>query len=187
MLDYIDFCKLTDSPSYERVKGFRMANGYYYHMGHGWARLEHGGRIRVGFDDFLVRFFASMQTLELPMLGATLKQHQMGWRLGGDDHKATVLSSVTGTVFSFNHRTQQHPEITREDPYHEGRAFILEPDPPKMNLRELYFGKESFQWMEQECKRPLSLIGSEDEQMAAKGGKPSTTFSVISRKSDGIG
>jgi len=124
MLDEEDLGELIAPPSYQLASGYRIADGYYYHMGHSWARFEHGGRIKVGFDDFLVKLFGAM-----------------------------------------------HPEIKHEDPYHEGWLYILEPDMPKKNLRGLYYGKESIQWIDQESQNLLKLLGPEYEQLAPTGGE----------------
>ena len=170
MLDDSDVAQLSSPPSYRIASGFRIADGYYYHMGHSWARFGHGGRIRVGFDDFLVKVFGAPEDLALPPLGATLKQDDMAWTFGRNGNKATVLSPVTGTVLAVNSKAQEHPEITHHDPYQEGWLFILEPEMPKRNLKRLYFGEESFRWMEQESKELMSLMGEEYEQLAATGG-----------------
>lgn len=172
MLDDIEFGQLTEVPSYKVVSGYRMANGYYYHVGHNWARFEHGGRVRIGIDDFMGKVFGLAQTLELPPLGATLKQDQVAWTLGRNDHKAAVLSPVTGTVLAVNYKAQDHPEITHEDPYQEGWLFVLEPNAPKKNLKGLYFGEESFKWIEQENLTLMNLMGPQYERLAATGGEP---------------
>jgi glycine cleavage system H lipoate-binding protein len=148
-----------------------MAEGYYYHMGHCWARFEHGGLIRVGFDDFLVKTFGVAQELNLPPLGATLKQNKVGWSFGRDGNKAAVLSPVSGTLLSTNYKAIEHPEITNQDPYQSGWLFILEPKFPKSNLRKLYDGKESFQWIEKESQKLMGLIAPKYEKMAATGGE----------------
>jgi glycine cleavage system H lipoate-binding protein len=171
MLDDIDLSLLGAEPHCQVISGYRMADDYYYHMGHTWGRFEHGGRIRVGFDDFLVKVFGAMNDLVLPPLGATLKQDEAGWSFGRNGHRAAILSPVSGTVLAVNHKAREHPEITNHDPYREGWLFILEPEIPKRNLRRLYFGEESFQWIEQENQKLMSLMGSEYEQLAATGGE----------------
>ncbi|MBL7175053.1 MAG: glycine cleavage system protein H [Desulfobacteraceae bacterium] len=171
MLDEEDFVRLTEAPGYKLVSGYRMADGYYYHLGHSWVRFEHGGRIRVGFDDFLVKLFGTIEELNLPPLGATVKQDQVGWTFGRNDHKAAVLSPVTGTVLATNHRTQEQPAITNHDPYQAGWLFILEPELPKRNLKRLYFEKESFQWMEQEVQTLMTLMGPDNENLVSTGGE----------------
>ena len=171
MLDEQDIGELIAPPSYDLASGYRLASGYYYHMGHSWARFEHGGRIKIGFDDFLVKLFGAMNSITLPPLGATLKKDQVGLTFGRDEQKAAALSPVTGTVLAVNHMAREHPEITHEDPYHEGWLYILEPDMPKKNLKGLYYGKESIHWMDQESQNLLKLLGPEYEQLAATGGE----------------
>ena len=108
----------------------------------------------------------SIQSLILPPLGEILEQNQVGWTFGRDKHKAGVLAPVTGVVLAVNHKTQEHPEITHEDPYHAGWLFILEPDMPKKSLRGLYFGEESIKWMEME---------GQNEPSSDHGGKGTLT------------
>jgi hypothetical protein len=75
-----------------------------------------------------------------------------------------------------NHKAREHPEITHHDPYQNGWLFIIEPDFPKRNLKRLYFGDESLQWMEQETQKLMGLMGPEYEQLVATGGEPIDDF-----------
>jgi glycine cleavage system H lipoate-binding protein len=166
----MDLAMDIGKPAYTLASGFSLADGYYYHLGHSWARFEHGGRVRVGFDDFLVKVFGAAEAVTLPPLGEKVRQSKPGWTFLRDDHQAAVLSPVTGTVLAVNHKAAAHPEITREDPYQEGWLFIVEPDMPKRNLKGLYFGNECFSWMEKEGQRLMHLMGPEYESLAATGG-----------------
>jgi glycine cleavage system H lipoate-binding protein len=172
MMDEIGIAELGEPPSYASASGYKMAKGYYYHQGHCWVRFDHGGRVRVGFDDFMVRLFGRLQSLTLPPLGSELKKNQEGITFGRDDHKAASLSPVTGTVLAVNQNVREHPEMIHEDPFHKGWLYILEPNMPKRNLKGLYYGKESIQWMEQESRKLLNLVGPEYEQLAATGAQP---------------
>jgi glycine cleavage system H lipoate-binding protein len=172
MLDEMELSQPLAIPSYAVASGYRLAQEYYYHMGHCWARFEHGGRVRVGFDDFLTKVFGSPAQIRLPSLGAKVTQNQMGWTFARDGHKAASLSPVTGTVLAVNQRVQATPGISHADPYHEGWLLIVEPHMPKRDLRGLYFGEESFRWMEHEVKTLMGLMGTEYEQLSATGGAP---------------
>lgn len=172
MLDEMDLAELSDPPGYDLASGYRLAKGYYYHMGHAWARFEHGGRIRAGFDDFMVRLFGAFTHICLPPLGASLKKDQVCLTVGRDDQRAAVLSPITGTVLAVNHKVREHPEITHEDPFHQGWLFILEPDMPKKNLKGLFYGRKTIQWTDQESQKLLKLMGPEYENLAATGGEP---------------
>ena len=172
VLDELDLGKGAVTPNYRIASGYRMAEGYYYHMGHTWACFEHGGRVRVGLDDFLVRVFGVPHTLSLPPLGAHLKQEEAGWTFGRDEeHEAAVLSPVTGTVLAVNRNLEEQPEITHHAPYESGWLCVIEPDLPKRNLKRLYFGEESFRWMEHETEALGRLLGPEYESLAATGGR----------------
>ena len=172
MMDDIDLVLLGDSPGYHLASGYKMAAGYYYHRGHCWVRFDHGGRVRIGLDDFVIKLFGTFQLLPPPSLGDTLKKDQTGIAIGRNNRKAAFLSPVTGTIVAVNQKAFDHPETLHEDPYHEGWLCILAPDMPKKNLKGLYFGKDSMQWMEQESRKLLDLMGPEYERLAATGAEP---------------
>jgi len=171
MLDEMDLAQTLEALHYKRISGYRMAEGYYYHMGHTWARFEHGGSVRIGFDEFLVKLFGAMKALTLPPPGANLKQHEVGWAFRRNGHEAAVLSPVTGTVLATNHKAMDHPDIANMDPYQAGWLLMVEPRLPKGNLKGLYFGSESYKWMEMENQNLMSLLGPEYGQLAATGGE----------------
>jgi len=172
MLDEVDMVRNLESPRYVSASGYKMAAGYYYHMGHSWSCFEHGGRVRVGWDDFLMKVFGTVKTINLPPLGEKIQQNKVGWSFTKNGHEAAILSPVTGTILAVNHRAVDHPEILQADPYHTGWLFIIEPVMPKRNLKSLYYGDESIQWMEKESQRLLELMGPEYKDLAATGARP---------------
>ena len=172
MMDEMDTAELGEPPGYAFASGYKMAEGYYYHPGHCWVRFEHGGRIRIGFDDFMVKLFGESQFLALPPIGATLEKNQIGLFFGRDENKAGAQSPVTGTVLKLNQKVHDNPKIFHEDPYHKGWLCVLEPDMPKKNLKGLYYGMESMQWIEQEARKLMNLMGLGYERLAATGAQP---------------
>ena len=151
-LDDVDFVQEISPPNYQLASGYKMAEGYYYHMGHSWTRFDHGGRVRIGFDDFLVKVFGLAESLDASAVGCKAKTEPGGTgNLVGKIMKRLSWRRCPGTVLAVNHKALEHPDIIHEDPYNEGWLCILEPDMPKRNLKGLYFGKESSQWMEQEA------------------------------------
>ncbi len=172
MLDEADLATAGGRPDYESAAGYKMAKGYYYHHGHGWLRFEHGGRVRLGFDDFLVKLFGPASSVELPQLGDKLVQGRVGWAFGRCHLEAAVLAPVSGTVLAVNRNAVEHPEIVHQDPYHQGWLLMVEPESPKRNLRGLYFGQESRRWIEQEGQRLLAMVGDQYAGLSATGGEP---------------
>ncbi len=171
ILDEMDLGLDPDAPGLRPVAGVQMADGYYYHLGHSWARFEHSGRVRVGCDDFAARVFGDLRPAELPPLGERLVQGEVGWSLARDTDHAAFLAPVTGRVLAVNHRLWDHPEIMRQAPYHHGWLFILEPDAPRRNLKALYFGREAVRWMDTEQRRLLALVDPGYDRLAATGGQ----------------
>jgi glycine cleavage system H lipoate-binding protein len=172
MLDEIDLHHLTRRPRVVLAAGYRLAEGCYYHLGHGWLRFEHGGRVRVGLDDFAASVFGAFDTLALPPLAAKVEQDRIGWSFRRNRHEAAVLAPVSGTVLAVNQGVLAHPEIVHEDPYHSGWLMVLEPETPRKELKTLYFGDESRRWLELEAQTLLGLMGPEYERLAATGGRP---------------
>ena len=176
MLDEQDLMRITEAPHYRLASGYKVADGHYYHMGHSWARIEHGGYVRVGIDDFLVRLFGKFQKMALPPLGAKLKQDQIGWVFHRDEHAAGVLSPVAGKVLAVNQKAHEHPELAHEDPYKEGWLLVVEPTALKKSLRQLYYGEDGIRWIEKESQELMRLMGPEYEKLAATGGEPINDF-----------
>ena len=172
MMDEYDMDEFSETPGYLNVSGYHVADGYYCHAGHGWARFEHGGRVRVGLDDFSCRLFGTPDAVELPPPGAGIKQNEVAWSISREGHRAAVLSPVTGRVLARNHRVIEHPGIASEDPYKQGWLLIVEPDRPRQNLKGLFFGEENVKWLEQEISALMGLLGPEYQKLAATGAEP---------------
>ncbi len=172
MLDDEDMAFIEEKAACVKSSGYLLADEYYYHKGHTWVRFEHGGRIKVGFDDFMVKLFGSPSNISLPHLGAKLKKDHAGVTFSRLDNVATACSPVTGTVLAINNKVQEHPEIVHEDPYNEGWLYMIEPKMPKMNLRGLFYGKDSLEWTDKESQKLLRLMGPEYQNLAAAGGDP---------------
>ena len=172
MLDDVDLVKEPDAPTYRYINGYRMADGTYYHMGHNWLRFEHGGRVRVGLDDFALRLFGPPEILELPPLGEKLQQNVVGWTCGRGGHRAALLSPASGTVLAVNQNARAHPDMVHLDPYRLGWLLILEPTSPKRDLRGLYYAEESDRWIEKEVQVLLQMVGPDYQNMVATGAEP---------------
>ena len=171
MLDDMDEHQLALQPQTFMAGGFKVARDYYYHQGHSWVRIEYGGRGRIGLDDFAVSVFGPSRHIDLPPLGARVEQDRIGWTFRREDHEAAVLSPISGRVLAVNSGAQEHPEILHAGPYHAGWLFIVEPERPKKDLKNLYFDDQSRRWIEKESEQLLSMLGTQYERLAALGGR----------------
>lgn len=152
--------------------GFRLAEKYYYHRGHTWARVEYGGRVRIGLDDFAMRLAGPLDRFSMPELGSAVGQGETGMAFTKGEFKAEGLSPVEGVVVAINPGILQDPKLANTDPYEQGWLMIVEPARLKKSLKNLLFDEESRAWMEDESSRLASLVEEEsDFQMAATGGR----------------
>lgn len=169
--DTAEIPRLND-PTYDPVSGFNVARDYYYHHGHTWARVEYGGRIRVGIDDFASRMLGPQDEIKLPKLGDTLDQNRPQATLRRDDHEADALSPVDGKVLAVNSKVTSRAGIANQSPYADGWLMVLQPTNLRKNLKNLLFGIESLAWMDDEAARLSALLSDEtDYQLAATGGE----------------
>jgi heterodisulfide reductase subunit A len=163
---------IPEERSFHVVSGYRMAAGDYYHRGHSWVRLEKGGRIRIGIDDFVGKILGPAAEFNLPERGTTLSRDRRGWSLRRNGQRASFLSPMTGKIFSVNEKVLEHPEITLEDPYREGWLLVMEPIVKEGELKRLVRDEESHRWLEEENRKLLELLGPDYERLAATGGEP---------------
>ena len=152
-----------------QVAGFQVADGFYYHEGHTWARPEYGGRVRVGLDDFAQRLMGRLSRIEMPAVGHELKQGETGFAARRNGKAAQILSPVDGIVSRVNDRLLDHPELINSSPYEDGWFAIIEPTRLRKNLKDLYFGEEARIFTGDEKERLLSMA-NEDLNIAADGG-----------------
>ncbi len=162
----------AEEPLVELVAGFALAPGYYYHRGHTWSRVEYGGQIRVGLDDFAARLFGPVQALEVPALGAAVSLGQPEMALLRDGRKADLTAPVRGIVVAQNPKLRTQPELVNRSPYGAGWLMILQPASIIKDLRYLLFGRQVEEWLEGEAGRLADLVDRESgHRLAATGGR----------------
>jgi glycine cleavage system H lipoate-binding protein len=160
------------SASTRIVSGFRVADGYYYHRGHSWARLEHGGLVRIGVDDFTQRLLGYLSEVRLPKLGAHVEQTEQGWSLRREDKIARMLAPMEGIVVARNHKALADPTVIKEDPHGDGWLLLVEPTHLKRNLTNLLFADEATAWLKSEADKLQSMVMADHPvPLAATGGE----------------
>ncbi len=153
-----------------QVKGFAVPEDYYFHDGHAWARVESGGYIRVGLDDFALKVLGKADALDLPLVGKELNPNQPGWGLKRRDNYADILSPVGGVIMEVNATVREHPELANDEPYGEGWLFLLHTPDIKKSVKELMTDTTSFGWLNQEVERLEAMVESVAGPLAADGG-----------------
>jgi glycine cleavage system H lipoate-binding protein len=172
MLEDTTAISTLHAPAYDTASGFNIAREYYYHHGHTWARVEYGGRVRVGVDDFALRMLGPQDEIKLPRLGDRLEQNRPQATLRRDTNEADTLSPVDGKVLAVNSKITSQAGLANQSPYADGWLMVLQPENLRKNLKNLLFGDESMAWMDDEAGRLAAMLSDEtDYQLAATGGE----------------
>ena len=154
------------------VSGFALADHYYYHPAHAWARVEYGGFLRVGMDDFAARVFGPFDRIRLPKIGTVLGPDRHLCTLMRNQLQACCLSPVAGVVVAVNPGAEAEKAFPEWAPYDQGWLVMIEPLKRGRQLRHLLFGEKSRLWLEKEAAALSAMIAPEaGYQLAASGGR----------------
>ena len=149
--------------------GFELAEDFYYHEGHTWAKPEYGARVRVGLDDFAQKLVGKLGKIELPNIGQEVKQGDAGFQVRRGGEIAKVLAPIDGIVAHVNDQLTGEPHLVNESPYEKGWLFIIEPTRLRKNLKGLYYGEEAHKYINDEMEKLFSMA-NDDLRVAADGG-----------------
>jgi glycine cleavage system H lipoate-binding protein len=154
----------------QQVRGFDLPVDYYFHSGHTWARIESGGYIRIGLDDFALKVLGQADALDLPLMGKELDQGVVGWGLKRKDNLADVRSPVGGVIVEVNAAVRENPGLANREPYGDGWLFMLRNPSIKKSVQPLMTNSDSLDWMNQEVDVLEKMIEDVEGPLAADGG-----------------
>lgn len=154
----------------EEIRGFKVPMGYYYHDGHTWARIESGGYIRVGMDDFSMKLFGRSDALDLPLMGKELDRDKAGWGLRRDNNQADVLSPVGGVIVEVNSALREEPALANQAPYEDGWLFMVRTPDIKGTIKGLMRDREGLDYITGELNTLEGMIEEVAGPLAADGG-----------------
>jgi glycine cleavage system H lipoate-binding protein len=154
----------------QKVKGFDIPMGYYFHNGHAWARIESGGYMRIGLDDFALKLLGKADAFDLPLMGKELDHNKVGWGLKREQKLADVLSPVDGIIVEVNAKVRENPELANHNPYGEGWLFMVRTPDIKSGAKRLMGGTDSLDWMNAEINRLEGMIENVAGPLAVDGG-----------------
>ena len=154
----------------ETVKGFDFPLDHYYHDGHAWARVESGGNIRIGLDDFSLKLLGQVHGFELPPMGKELDSGRIGWGLKRKDNLADVLSPVDGVILDVNTKVMENAQLANREPYGEGWLFLVHTPDIKKSMNQLMTRSDGLAWINQEVQTLERMIEEVAGPLAADGG-----------------
>jgi glycine cleavage system H lipoate-binding protein len=149
---------LMGPPEYLIARGYRVPRNYYLHSGHTWARIEYGGRVRVGLDDFAAKLVGPVERFLLPPIGARFKPGEESFSLERDGNSVRLKAPLGGVVTAVNLELRENPRLFSDDPYGAGWVMVLEPTDLRAEVKELPFGPDATPFIESEAERLRSIL-----------------------------
>jgi glycine cleavage system H lipoate-binding protein len=153
-----------------RIRGFDVPTDLYFHEGHTWARIESGGAIRVGMDDFALKLLGTADGYDLPLMGKEFHPGKPSWGLKRRGQTADVLSPLGGVILEVNPRVREVPAAVNREPYAEGWLFLVHTPDPKGSLKSLMSDPQTVSWMKAEVAQLEHMIEEVAGPLAADGG-----------------
>lgn len=133
--------------------GHQLAEMFFYHPAHIWARVEDAGRVRMGLDHFGQKLVGRIYAVDLPEPGTAVTEGSPCWSIAHRAGETVLAAPLTGTVQYTNEKLALNPSLLNSDPYNQGWAMIIQPDHLVENLERLYYGEQAGHWYDQEIQR----------------------------------
>ena len=153
----------------EDVEGLALATRRFFTKGHAWLKARLGGGLKVGLDDLGQRLFPQLAWVELPRIGAFVREGEPAVRLRSNGREAFVPAPVTGYVVAVNNRLARKPGLLNASPYGGGWLFAV--NPATQSYRELPTGARARTWFRGEENRLRHVLEGELGLAAADGGE----------------
>jgi glycine cleavage system H lipoate-binding protein len=152
------------------VKGFRVPQGYYFHRGHTWIKVEEGTMVRVGIDEFALRLLGPFDHIEAPLMGREVCQDRPDIVAFRGGLQADVLSPVNGIVTAINPRLRENGSLANDSPYSEGWVMNVHSPDLRRDLKNLMIHTETEAFMVAEVNDLYRLIEDVAGPLSADGG-----------------
>ncbi len=146
------------------IQGCRWVGTLFYHPRHIWARIEEGGRVRMGLDDFGQKLVGRIYSVRLSQPGREVTEASGCWKAAHRIGEILLPAPVAGVVEEINGRLLQLPSLINRDPYGRGWAMVIRPRNLVAALKRLYYGQRSERWLAKEIealRRELRSVAEE--------------------------
>ncbi len=96
-----------------------------YHKDDAWAKIE-GGKAKIGITDFAQDALGDIVYLDMPEVGAEVKQDVEITEIESTKATSPVISPVNGKIVEVNTDLEDEPEAINAAPYDKGWIAIVE-------------------------------------------------------------
>jgi len=138
----------------ETVAGreYCVPGGAFVSPGHTWARIDPGGQVWVGLDDFARKALKNIERVEIPAVGARVKRGDPLFTVRRGAESAKFLSPVSGQVTQVNDALRRSPELAMQSHYDRGWVCLVRPTDLANDLNGLRIGRPVVAWYQAEIE-----------------------------------
>ncbi len=158
------------------VQWFTLASDCSFHPGHAWVARRDGSVVTVGLDDFAAKLLGDPRVIELPAVGAAVRQGETVWTVRAGERALPMLSPVEGEVVAVNPAVLASPGLASADPYGEGWLLKVRVPEHRAWLRNLLSGELAAAWMQHTTERVRRFESDGLGAVMADGGTPLRGF-----------
>ena len=136
---------------------FKVRKGYYYCSDDSWAKIGNGVA-KLGISDFLQKTGGDMAFVELPKVGANVKQFDEIGQLETIKAVFSIVSPVSGVIIDVNQKLEDTPELINEDPYESGWISSVKLDDLDEDLKHLLDAETYLELMKKKIEADQELL-----------------------------
>lgn len=152
------------------VSGFNIPQGYYFHRGHTWVKIEEDNSVRIGIDDFALRLMGPLSSIEAPLMGKKITHGEAAILVKRGDHRAEMLAPVSGVVMAINPELRDEGSLANDSPYSEGWVMKVEPDNIREEIKDLMINNETDDFIKSQTDMLYDMVEEVSGPLAADGG-----------------
>ncbi len=152
------------------IEGFTIPQGFYFHPAHTWVRIEEGGSVRIGIDDFALRLLGPLDTITAPLMGKTIERNRGDIKVTRGEHSAVFLSPITGVVTDVNQELRKKTGLANNSPYSKGWVMRVHSKSLRKDIKKLTISGETKEALGRNVERLYDVIEETSGPLAADGG-----------------
>lgn len=130
-----------------------VPGGAFIAPGHTWARIEPGGQVSVGIDDFARKALRTVKEVALPEQGTVVRQGEPLFTLRQGGTPLRFTAPLSGKVVKANADLRHDTGALLESPYDRGWVCQIKPADLAGELPTLKIGKPAVAWYQEEIAR----------------------------------
>lgn len=127
-----------------------VPGGAFVAQGHTWARIEPGGQVRIGIDDFARKALGPVEQVVLPKLDREIRQGQILFTLKRGTEQVELMAPLSGRVLQGNDTLASEPDRLTQSPYDRGWVLRVQPLDLAAELPSLRIGAPVVAWYQEE-------------------------------------